>query len=78
MAEIEGVRRTLFVLELTGRAGVMTVKKLAEQSEWTKPSACRYLRDICEAGWLERVNEKGAPKYVLGRKALTFAPEIRL
>jgi DNA-binding IclR family transcriptional regulator len=77
MAEIEGARRTLFVLEFTGRAHLVTVKKLAEQPGWNPASACRYLRDICDAGWLERVNETGDPKYILGPKALNLTPEMR-
>jgi DNA-binding IclR family transcriptional regulator len=74
---IEGVRRTLFVLELTRRLGQITVSVLATQPDWNKASACRYLRDICDAGWLERVSAEGRPKYVLGRKALAFGVDLR-
>jgi len=74
---IEGVEKTLQILELAQRARSITVALLSKQPGWNKASASRYLTAICEAGWLEKVSEKGAPRYVLGRKALDLAPDLR-
>ena len=61
-----GVAKVLFVLEFTARLGVVTVAMLAKQNGWNKPTASRYLTQICQLGWLEKVSAKGFPKYVLG------------
>ena len=75
---MEAVERTLFVLDLTGRCGVMTVARLAQQPGWNKPAASRDLTAICDLGWLERVSDKGFPRYVLGRKTMALAPDVQL
>lgn len=72
------MKRAFEVVELTSRLGWMTVAVLGRQPGWTKASASRYLSDIAECGWLQKVNDKGFPKYVLGRKPLNLAPDLRL
>lgn len=65
---IEGVTKTLQILEAVRRFGCLTVAVLAEQPGWNKASASRYLTAMNNEGWIEKVNDKGYPKYVFGRK----------
>lgn len=75
---IETLRAGLQAVELTRRAGSMTVKRLAGVAGWTPSKACRYLTELDRLGWLEQVGEKRAPVYVLGRKVLELSPDLRL
>lgn len=73
---MQAVAKALYVVERTREIGRMTVASLAETPGWDKASASRYLAFLSKAGWLERVNEKGYPIYVLGRKLLSLPPEL--
>jgi len=73
---IETLRAGLQAVELTRKAGSMTVKRLGAAQGWTPSKACRYLTELDRLGWLEQVGERGAPVYVLGRKVLELAPDF--
>lgn len=74
---IETLRAGLQAVELTRRAGSMTVRRLASAPGWTPSKASRYLTELDRLGWLDQVGEKGAPVYVLGPKVLELAPDLR-
>ena len=69
-------RKLLFVLKLARRTGVVTVQGLAKQPGWNKVQACRYTKFLANEGWLQNVADGGHPKYVLGREALSLAPDF--
>lgn len=74
---IDGVRKTLYILEAARRHSIITVAQLSQQDGWNKASASRYLQDMSDAGWLEKVSSYGRPRYVLGRKAMEFGVDLK-
>lgn len=72
----DSLEKGLKVLEVTQRLGKITVAALAMQPGWTASSASRYLAFMAERGWLDRLGNK-RPTYVLGRKVLALAPDLR-
>lgn len=74
---MKSVSRALFAIEKTRQLGRMSVALLSQAPGWDKASASRYLAFLSRDEWLERVNEKGHPIYVLGRKALAFSDMLR-
>jgi DNA-binding IclR family transcriptional regulator len=75
---MQAVSRAFFAVEKTRQVGRMSVALLAQAPGWDKPSASRYLAYLARAGWLEKVNDKGPPVYVLGQKILNLVPDMRL
>lgn len=67
----------LYVIETTRRAGLMTGVALAKTPGWNRVQAHRYLRRLSDRGWLEQVNDKGYPRYVLGPKMLSVATDLK-
>lgn len=75
---IEGVTKTLQILEVVREHSIVTVAGVSKLQGWNKASASRYLKAMAEAGWLENVRLGGEhPRYVLGRKALEFGVDLR-
>jgi DNA-binding IclR family transcriptional regulator len=74
---MQAVERALFAVEKTHKMGRMTVALLSRAPGWDKASASRYLSFLSRVGWLEKVNASGHPVYVLGRKVLDLAPDLR-
>ena len=70
---MEPVERALWVIEKTRELGRMQGTILAQFPGWDRVKAHRYLTKLAELGWLERVNPKGHPVYILGPKVLSFA-----
>lgn len=75
---MQAVDQALFVIEKTHAIGRMQGSILAQCQGWDRVKASRYLTYLARRGWLERVNTKGIPVYVLGRKLLSMIPDIRL
>jgi DNA-binding IclR family transcriptional regulator len=76
---MEPVERAFFVVEKTHEVGRMSGAILARIPGWDKVKAHRYLTQLARLGWLEKLNtEKGRPVYVLGRKLLGMAPDLRI
>ena len=69
--------RPLYILELLCRVRVLKVGDLARQPNWTPATASRSLSKLLERGWVEKVNDKGRPKYMLGPKAINLSPDLR-
>jgi DNA-binding IclR family transcriptional regulator len=67
---MEPARKALEVLRLARRNGYVDGSLLSGQPGWNRPQASRYLRFLCREGFLERVAEKGRPRYVLGPEAM--------
>ena len=76
--QYESLEKGLYVIEKTRELGRMTVAILALAPGWNKANASRYLSFLAQSGWVERVNSKGFPVYVLGRKALHMAVDLAL
>ncbi len=76
--QYESLEKGLYVIEKTREVGRMTVAILSLAPGWNKANASRYLAFLAQAGWLERVNPKGFPVYVLGRKALRMGVDLSL
>jgi len=74
---MKSVEFALFVLEKTRVLGRMDGVILSRCPGWDRVKAHRYLIKLSQLGWLERVNEKGHPIYVLGRQALSFSLDLR-
>jgi DNA-binding IclR family transcriptional regulator len=75
---MQSVEKALFVVEKTREIGRMEGRILARLPGWDRVQACRYLKTLSRLGWLERVNDKGLPVYVLGRKVIALAPDLRI
>ena len=75
---MKSVELAFFVIEKTREIGRMDGVLLSRCPGWDRVKAHRYLTKLAELGWLERVNEKGHPIYVLGRKLLTFSVDFRM
>jgi DNA-binding IclR family transcriptional regulator len=72
---MQAVEKALFVIEKTREFGRMEGRILAKLPGWDRVSACRYLKTLSRLGWLDRVNDRGLPVYVLGRRVLgLFGP----
>jgi DNA-binding IclR family transcriptional regulator len=74
---MQSVSRAFYAIEKTRQVGRMSVALLSQAPGWDKPSASRYLAFLAREGWLEKVNDKGHPSYVLGRKLLGMVPDLR-
>jgi DNA-binding IclR family transcriptional regulator len=74
---MKSVELALFVVEKTRDLGRMDGSLLARCPGWDRVKAHRYLTKLAALGWLERVNDHGYPIYVLGRKPLSFALDLR-
>jgi len=75
---MQSVERAFYAVEKTKSAGRMTVSMLSHAPGWDKASASRYLSFLSRIGWLERINDRGHPVYVLGPKVLDLSPDFRL
>jgi hypothetical protein len=75
---MQSVQKALFIVEKTRELGRMDGRILARIPGWDRVQACRYLKCLSRLGWLERVNDKGNPVYVLGRKVLGLTPDLTL
>ena len=73
---MKDVERALWVIEKTREIGRMDAKILGRFPDWDRIKAHRYLTCLARLGWLERVGESKAI-YVLGRKVMAMAPELR-
>jgi DNA-binding IclR family transcriptional regulator len=76
--QYESLEKGLYVIDKTRELGRMTVAILSTAPGWNKANASRYLAFLAQSGWLERVNPKGFPVYVLGHKVLRLAPDLKL
>ena len=74
---MKSVELAFFVIEKTRTLGRMDGVFLSRCPGWDRVKAHRYLSKLTQLGWLERVNEKGRPIYVLGGKVLNFAMDLR-
>lgn len=72
------VERALWLIEETRRIGRMQGNILDKYPDWDRVLAHRYLTKLAQLGWLEKVNAKGIPVYVLGRKVLTLSVDLKL
>jgi DNA-binding IclR family transcriptional regulator len=77
---VDAADKVLFVLKFVRERGCVTGPMLTGQPGWNRAQTCRYLKHLSERGWLERVNDSGHPRYVLGREALAlgFPGEVRI
>jgi DNA-binding IclR family transcriptional regulator len=76
--KFDSLEKGLFVLDRTRMVGHMTGTILASYAGWNRAAASRYLTFLATWGWLERVNDGGHPRYVLGPKALALTPDFSL
>jgi DNA-binding IclR family transcriptional regulator len=76
---MEPVERAFFLLERCREIGRLDGSIVARFPGWDRVKAHRYLTKLASLGYLERISEKGrVPIYVLGRKLLSFSPDMRL
>jgi DNA-binding IclR family transcriptional regulator len=75
---MQAVEKALYVIEKTRELGRMDGVILAKVPGWDRIQAHRYLTCLSRLGWLERVNTSGRPTYVLGRKVMNLALDLRL
>ncbi len=76
--KFDSLEKGLWLIERTRTVGYMTGTLLASYPGWNRTAASRYLTFLATRGWLEKVNDKGNPRYVLGLKALQLTPDFVL